>query len=135
MTPVFFDTGYIIALEAADDQYHQKALDHWQGIRSALPRLVTTSYVLDEVVTFFNSRNQHKKAVEIGSQLLYSPSVHFVHVDDALFHAAWQYFENHEDKNYSLTDCISFVLMKRLGMRQAFTFDNHFVQAGFEKAP
>ncbi len=70
MTSVFLDTGYVIALEAADDQYHDAVVQHWRGFTTQLPPLVTTSYVFDEVVTFFNSRNQHAKAGEIGNRLL-----------------------------------------------------------------
>jgi predicted nucleic acid-binding protein len=58
-----------------------------------------------------------------------------MHVDEALFFDAWRYFMQHADKSYSLTDCISFVVMERLSIRTALAFDQHFVQAGFEKLP
>jgi predicted nucleic acid-binding protein len=135
VTSVFVDTGYLIALEAVDDQHHNAALQHWRGLTTQLPPLVTTSYVFDEAVTFVNSRNQHGKASEIGNRLLLSPTVQLVHVDEALFFDAWQYFTQHADKSYSLTDCISFVVMERFGIRTALAFDQHFVQAGFEKLP
>lgn len=137
MTEAFLDTGYIIALEVADDQRHQEAVKHWQGLTSSfsLPRLVTTSFVLDEVVTFLNSRNQHAKAIEVGNRLMVSPTVQFVHVDEALFYEGWRYFEQNTDKAYSLTDCISFVLMKQHGLQAALAFDKHFSQAGFQKLP
>ena len=135
MSEAFLDTGYIIALEAADDQRHQDATRHWQSLSSSLPRLVTTSFVFDEVVTFLNSRNQHAKAVEVGNRLMGSPSVQLVHVDEALFYEGWRYFERHTDKAYSLTDCISFVLMERLEIRTALAFDKNFAQAGFQKLP
>ena len=135
MNAVFVDTGYLFALEIASDQHHQAATQHWQGIVAALPRLVTTSYVFDEVVTFFNSRGQHTKALQVGNNLLQSPSVQFIHVDTALFYEGWAYFQRHQDKDYSLTDCISFLVMQKLGIRMAFTFDQHFVQAGFTKEP
>lgn len=135
MTPLFFDTSFIIALETADDQNHEVALKHWQNLITSLPTLTTTSYVLDEVVTFFNSRNQHAKAVEIGSRLMNSPSVQFIHVDEALFNEAWRYFKKHEDKSYSLTDCISFIIMECLKIQTSLTFDRHFVQAELKKLP
>ena len=135
MTSVFLDTGYVLALEAADDQYHDTASQHWRGMARELPPLVTTSYVFDEVVAFFNSRKQNAKAVEVGNRLLRSPRVQFVHVDEVLFFDAWRYFTQHGDKSYSLTDCISFLVMERLGIHTALTFDRHFVQAGFEKLP
>jgi predicted nucleic acid-binding protein len=135
MTPLFIDAGYLIVLEAADDQNHDAALRHWRGLLQSLPPLVTTSYVFDEVVTFFNSRRRNAKAVEIGNSLLRSSAVEFVHVDEQLFYEGWQFFQRHRDKSYSLTDCVSFVLMERRGIREALTFDRHFAQAGFNKLP
>ncbi len=135
MRRLFLDTSYLIALEAADDQHHEEAIVHWQRLSSPLPSLVTTTYVFDEVVTFFNGRNRHAKAVEIGNLLLESSSLELVHVDEALFREAWHYFTRHSDKSYSLTDCASFVVMKRLRIRAALTFDKHFTQAGFEWKP
>lgn len=135
MTPLFLDTGYLIALEAADDQHHIAALRHWRALVSERPQLVSTSFVLDEVATFFNRRGRHAKAVEVGERLLASPSVQFVHVDEELFQAAWSYFERRADKRFSLTDCVSFVLMEQLGIKTALAFDAHFVQAGFQTLP
>ena len=53
MQSVFADTGYLLALELSNDQNHQAALSHWNLIKTDLPRLVTTTYIFDEVVTFF----------------------------------------------------------------------------------
>jgi predicted nucleic acid-binding protein len=135
LNTIFLDTGYIIALEAADDQYHEMALRHWRDLKKTFPKLVTTTYVFDEIVTFFNTRNQHSKAVELGNRLINSPSVRLIHIVEMLFDEAWQYFIQHEDKSYSLTDCLSFIVMKRFEIQTALTFDRHFVQAGFQKMP
>ena len=136
MTPFFLDTGFLLALESADDQHHAAALDYWQSFESENPvPLVTTSYVLDEVATFFNARGLHAKAVEAINGLMNSPSVLLVHVDEDLFDEGWRYFARHHDKRYSLTDCISFVVMKRMKLKTALAFDQHFVQAGFERIP
>jgi predicted nucleic acid-binding protein len=135
VTSVFVDAGYLIALEAADDQHHAAAVRHWRGFLPTHPRLVTTSFVLDEVVTFFNSRGRHSKAVEVGSRLLASPSVRLVHVDEELFRSAFAYLERRPDKRFSLTDCVSFVLMSQLGIQEALAFDAHFEQAGFTRLP
>ena len=135
MTPVFLDTGYLIALETSDDENHRAASRHWKTFRRKLPPLVTTSLVLSETVTFFNSRGQHAKAVEVGNMLLESPSVALVQVDETLLQPTWEYFQKHADKSYSLTDCISFVVMKDRGISRALAFDKHFFQAGFTKLP
>lgn len=135
MTAFFLDTSFLIALEASSDQNHESAKSYWQGILESPPQLVTTSYVFDEIVTLFNKRGQHARAVKIGDQMLSSPSVRFVHVDTALFFEGWRFCKQHADKSYSLTDCISFLVMKNLGLRTALTFDRHFEQAGFETLP
>jgi uncharacterized protein len=135
MNPVFLDTGYVLALELANDQYHQQVTEHWQTMAGALSSIVTTSYVFDEIVTFFNSRRCHEKAVEFGNNLLQSTVVNFIHVDELLFHESWQYLVRHRDKLYSLTDCVSFVVMNRLGITTALSLDHHFEQAGFRNEP
>jgi predicted nucleic acid-binding protein len=135
MRPLFIDTGYLLALELANDQNHSMAKQHWQSLLNALPPLITTSYVFDETVTFFNSRGHHAKAVEIGHNLLRSSSVQLIQVDETLFHEGWRIFQQHQDKRYSLTDCISFAIMRKLGIDTALAFDKHFRQAGFDLLP
>jgi predicted nucleic acid-binding protein len=95
MSTVFLDTGYVLALELSNDQNHRAASRHWRSMRKRLPPLVTTSYVFAEVVTYFNSRSYHAKAVEVGNRLLTSPSVQFVQVEEGLFKEGWQYFQQH----------------------------------------
>ncbi len=72
MSRVFLDTSYILALELKRDRHHALVQQHWQQVQAALLKLVTTSYVFDEVVTFFHSRGQHAKAVEVGNNVLRS---------------------------------------------------------------
>jgi len=137
MTSLFLDTSYLIAVEVADDQNHKAAFEHWRkSLRSSSsPLLVTSSYIFTEVLTLLNSCGYHTKAVELGKNLLSSRSINLVHVDEELFYEGWAYFQKHKDKRYSLTDCVSFVLMKRLRIEKALTFDRHFAQAGFVKLP
>src|SRR5204863_3903536 len=129
----FLDANFVIALEISDDQHHHEAAHYWRTILETSFSLVTTSYVLDEIVTFLNSRRQHDKAAKVGNNLLNASHIQLIHVDEPLFYEGWQYFEQHADKTFSLTDCVSFVLMKKLGIREALTFDRHFTQAGFVK--
>lgn len=124
-----------MALELANDQNHLKTKKHWQQIGKALPRIITTSYIFDEIVTYFNSRNYHAKAVQVGNSLLQSTYVSTIDVDRQLFLQGWQYFQQHDDKQYSLTDCISFIVMQQNNISIAFSLDKHFSQAGFIKQP
>ena len=135
MKPYFADTSYWLALELNDDQNHEAALKHWQKLVKPSFAVVTTSYVFDETITYLNSRNHHEKAVEVGENLLLSPTVELVHVDENLFFKGWTMFQKYQDKRYSLTGCISFVLMNSKDLETALTFDKHFTQAGFTIEP
>jgi uncharacterized protein len=133
---IFLDASYLLAVELVSDQVHSRAVAHWtQTIAASRPAFATTTFVLNEVVTYLNSRRLHAKACEVGDRLLISPNVRLYSVDDALFEQGWQFMKQHDDKTYSLTDCISFVLMRQVGIQTAFTFDHHFQQAGFVTEP
>lgn len=100
-----------------------------------MPPLTTTSYVVDEVVSFFNVRAQDGKAIELGEALLSSPSVSMVHVSEDLLGRGLALLRDRPDKRYSLTDCISFVVMRERGITTALAFARHFDQEGFARAP
>lgn len=129
------DTGYLIALEDADDADHPHARRHREELLAPVPGLTTTSYVVDEVVTFFNVRGQHAKAVELGEVLLSSPSVRMVHVGEDLLRGGLGLLRGRPDKRYSFTDCVSFTVMSERGIVTAFSFDRHFEQEGFVREP
>lgn len=109
----FVDTSYWLALELTDDQYHHRALGHWESLANSSFEIITTSYVFDETITFLNNGGHHEKAVEVGENILLSPTIELVHVDENLFFEGWVMFQKHKDKRYSLTDCISFIVMKQ----------------------
>lgn len=133
---VFLDTGYLLALERRTDQNHPTALEHWRSLgRERLPRLGSTAYVFDETVTYLNSRGLHASAVKVGKRLLASPSVELVHVGEDLLRKAFGLLERRPDKRYSLTDCVSFVVMGERGIAMALAFDRHFEQEGFARDP
>jgi predicted nucleic acid-binding protein len=134
MKPLFLDTSFVVALHASDDQSHRHAVDGWLSVLSQRRRLITTTFILDETATLLNARGLHELAVTAGTQIIKSPAVTLLHVDVGLLERGWAYFCRHADKRYSLTDCISFVVMQERGLREALTFDQHFTQAGFEVA-
>lgn len=137
MNLVFLDTSYVLAVQLANDQDHARASEHWRRIEAldSPPTLVTTTDVFNEIVTFLKKRRQHDLACAIGNYLLTSTVVRLTHVDEDLFEKGWTLLQQQSDKTYSLTDCISFVLMQQLGIHTAYTFDHHFRQAGFDVEP
>lgn len=134
MEKVFLDTSFLVALEDKRDQNHLNALNYWNSAKSSVSP-VTTSYRCDETVTLFNRRNLHEKAVEIGERLIYSPDIDFIYIDKETFLEGWEYFKIYQDKDYSLTDCISFAIMNKEKILKVIAFDVHFKQAGFEMIP
>lgn len=135
MRKLFVDASYWIALELTDDQNHNAAQSHWNLLDLNAAHLLTTTYILDEAVTFLNSRNAHRNAVQLGESIILSPRIELVHVDADLFFDGWKSFKKYGDKRFSLTDCISFVVMKQNEVGIALTFDKHFSQAGFHTEP
>ncbi len=132
MGPLFLDSAFVIALVFKADQSYVNAQATWGRLTSERRKFVTTTFILDEAVTFLSSRGEHELAVETGNQLLTSPAIEMIDVERPLVERGWEYFVRHQDKTYSLTDCISFVVMKQEAILEALTFDIHFTQAGFQ---
>ena len=89
------------------------------------------SYIFNKIVACFNSWGYHEKEISIENMLLNSPSVLLLYVVEKLFFEGWEYFKKYQDKNYSLTDCIFFIIMKKYKKSLAYGFDEYFKQAGF----
>ncbi len=129
------DAGFLMALEDARDQWHECAKTYWQSLRLNRASFLSTTLVLAEGAAFFNRRGMHVNAVKVGRQLMTSRYCDLRYVDEALYLEGWRYFVARPDTTYSLTDCVSFVLMARERIREALTFDDHFTQAGFLRLP
>jgi len=97
--------------------------------------LVTSDYVLDESITLIRLAHSHLKATEFGRTTVNSRLVKVFYVGEEIFLESLDLFEWSKDKDWSFTDCTSFILMKRTGVSQAFAFDPHFEQAGFHMLP
>ena len=72
-----------------------------------------------------------QKTIAFVESLKTSPYVEVLHIDMSLDEEAWQLFRSHPDKEWSLVDCSSFVVMRRQRISDALTTDHHFEQAGF----
>ena len=123
---VFVDTGAWYALQDADDRWHEAALRFFD----AMPRLITTNFVIDETITLLSRNLGHGAALAVGEKLWTGALAQIVRVSRADEQAAWNLFKRYDDKTFSFTDCTSFAVMERLGLREAFTFDDHFAQTG-----
>ena len=124
----FIDTVHILALLNPRDRWHRKAVELSQSVRAPL---VTSHAVLTEVADALSHRNRRMWAFETIADLRSDPDVRCVAVDEKTFAAALALYRDRPDKDWSLTDCISFVIMREQQLSDALTADAHFVQAGF----
>jgi predicted nucleic acid-binding protein len=133
MSDLFADTAGWGNLIDATQPYHSLAASLYRAARQQGRQVVTTNYVIAELVTLMTSplRIPRPKIVAFIESLKTSPYVQVVHVDVNLDEQAWQLLKSRQDKEWSLTDCASFVVMRQRGIREALTTDHHFEQAGF----
>ncbi len=127
--PIFVDTGAWIALFFARDSLHRKTQETLKKIQGR--DLVTTSAVLLETLDGFSSHGLRHLATPLRQTIEASQQLEVVHVDETLFGRGWDLYESRGDKDWSLTDCLSFVVMRERDLDEALAHDHHFEQAGF----
>ncbi len=131
---VFWDTAAFVALGNRDDALHSAAIAVSQELARQKALVLTTDAVLVEVANTFSKaawRPMAQRLIEALQRSVEAGAAQIVHVDEALWQRGWQLFRERADKDWGLTDCISFVVMQQRGLTRAFTSDHHFEQAGF----
>lgn len=129
---VFVDTAGFLSLWDASDEQHSRAVAVQAELVRKRRRFVTTDYVVDETATLLLVRHSHSAAVDFLRTASASSHLRVEWMDSNRFRDAVEFFSRHDDKEWSFTDCVSFSLMRELGIRESFTTDHHFRQAGFE---
>lgn len=131
---IFLDTGFLFALFSEGDEHHsrvQEVMKRYRDRRLA-ELVVTTNLVVCEAITLFRTKGhpdpeiRHERAVAIGRSLWdgHFGGIYRVSAEDE--QAAFDYFAKHRDKIYSFVDCVSFVVMERHGITEAFSVDSDF---------
>jgi uncharacterized protein len=125
---IFVDTSAFVAFRVADDDNHDEAKDFLKEIQTKRLRLHTTNFILDEVYTYFC--RLHAVALEMAELIKNNPliALHRVSAEDE--EKAFEILKQYGDKGFSFTDATSFAVMERLGLTNAFAFDEHFSQYG-----
>jgi uncharacterized protein len=132
---IFIDTGAFLARYIERDQHHGAAITQWRKVQSERLRCFTSNFVMDETITLLARRSSHEFAAERAKNLMESASLVILRPTEIEERAALEWFRKYADQNVSFTDCVSFVLMKRQEIKLAFSFDRHFLMAGFEVEP
>jgi uncharacterized protein len=124
---IFLDTGFLFALISAKDEHHVRALEVFQKLKTDDPadRLLTTNHVVAETIKLVR-RIGHEEATKIGDRL-YSENparIYWATPDEE--RAAFTWFKRYRDQTYSFVDCLSFVVMEKLNIREALAVDSDF---------
>jgi len=132
---LFVDTGAWFALADKSDQYHSKAVNIYPKLLSSYINLKTTNLVIAETYTLIRRALGHQAAIIFLENIAASPRVIKVYSDNILEEKAEKILRKYQDQNFSYTDAVSFAVMKQYVIKKAFSFDQHFVTAGFAKIP
>jgi predicted nucleic acid-binding protein len=122
-------SGWLCSLDDRDKR-HKEAKRIFESAR----RLITHSYVISELVPLCEKRRfSRSRTLRFIDELLGDPTVDIIWVDLALTRSSNALLRSREDKNWSLCDAVSFLIMESEGIVEALTTDHHFEQAGFVK--
>jgi predicted nucleic acid-binding protein len=128
---VLLDTSGLLCFLHQDEAQHKTAVELISNYNG---RFITHNYVLAELIALSLVRRFPCSTVLMYSlELMENPNVDMVWVDEILHREAMDLLLVRQDKTYSLCDAISFVLMRKKGIREALTTDKHFEQEGFTR--
>ncbi len=125
---LFIDTSYILALLNAQDEFHLQAVSLADQIDGSF---ITTEAVLTEIANALAKPQWRALAIDTINNLRDDNDVEVVSITPKLFSKAMEFYATRMDKEWGLTDCLSFIVMKEKKLTDVLTTDHHFEQAGF----
>jgi len=124
---IFVDTSAWFATVVPSDADHHAA-SLW--VSQNTQTLLTTDYVIDETLTLLRTRREAQRAISLGEAFFSNGLTTIYYLTEEDVWQTWQTFHQFADKNWSFTDCASKVVIEKLKLTQAFSFDRHFRQFG-----
>jgi predicted nucleic acid-binding protein len=128
MKPVFADTSYFLAFLGEKDQYHERAVAWTRALGAAV---LTTEYVVIEVGNSLTKNDDRAVFVDFYRALRQGTRLEVIAASTELQDRGAKLFAERPDKQWSLTDCISFVIMSEREIHEALSADRDFEEAGF----
>ena len=125
---ILVDTSFFFPLFNEADPDHGRVREALESFRGQRTRdvLLTTNHIVFETVTLARSRIHHGAAVRVTQALLGETFARIHWATEEEQRAALDYLARYHDKKYSAVDCLSFVVMERLGIAEALTLDSDF---------
>jgi len=130
---IFVDTGALFSAANAKDRDHQRAKDFLTKLAEEKVILLVTNFIIAEIYTLMLRKIGGDKAIEHLEKLCNTAEIERVSEEDEK--KAWQIILRYKDKDFSYVDATSFAVMERLGISDAFSFDEHFEQYSFNRLP
>ena len=128
MSAVFADAFYFVARLNRRDQHHERVVSFSRGFRA---RLLTTDWILMEVADALAKSESRPRVRDFVLHLRQSSACEILPANREALDRALELYHQHSDKEWTLTDCVSFVTMRDRSVTEALTADHHFEQAGF----
>ena len=128
---IFLDASYVIALASKTDLHHARAVELATWLETSPVALVTTRAVVLEIGNSLAKQRYRRSAVLLLEAIEQDARIDIVPLSEDLYASAASLYKRHADKEWGLTDCVSFILMRERGIQEALTTDTHFRQAGF----
>jgi hypothetical protein len=132
---VFIDTSAWIAVSDVSDRYHTQAREAYRRMIDEHRTFVTTNLVIAEAYLVIRRMGGPAQAIRWIRSLRGSPRLQKVWSDSSLEAQAEELLERYTDQDFSYADAVSFGVMNKRGIRDAFTFDHHFATVGFQMIP
>lgn len=132
MKPLFIDSGPFVAMVNPGDRFLEKAEHTWEQIISTARPLISSDHILDEVATAICRSQTPARAARWVRLQLTGELIRWVQAEPKDIAEATNWLEKLSDQKVNFTDALSFTLMRREKITEAFTFDRHFSFAGFQ---
>jgi predicted nucleic acid-binding protein len=132
MTAIYVDTSALYAVYSLSDARHEEAVALLREFKKRRVTLVTSDLILLESYILVHSRGGLASLLAFRTAMDQSSWLQIVPTTSEHHAAGWGLLEQRIDKGYSFVDAVSFVVMRALGVKRAFTFDAHFSQEGFD---
>ena len=128
---IFVDTSAWLALVNKSDVFHRRAKEVRDELVKNKAKFLLTNLIIVEIANCLSRLPFRSAAIQLIESIEASKEIQVVEIDREIYDEAWKLYCGHEDKEWGLTDCASFVVMGRYGIKEAFCTDHHFEQAGF----
>jgi predicted nucleic acid-binding protein len=131
MIRLFLDTSFAVALSSPKDHYHPRAVALARDLERLGSQMVTTRAVILEIGNSLSRLRYRSAGIALLDFLETDPRVEIIPLSEDLYRKGFEIFRSRHDKEWSLVDCMSFVVMQDHGLLDSLSTDEHFKQAGF----